>query len=140
MILMKRFYTVLSICFLSATSLLSQMYISTDLREDYDWNPKAQEWNFVSSDDEELTFFEFNAEFTMFTHTTPSMTSSYLIKETLYDEESDQYEFDVVSDVGNKYVCILDIEQDNIRFIGNIGESSSWLVRHSIKKLWLEEE
>ena len=100
---MKRFYTVLSICFLSATSLLSQMYISTDLREDYDWNPKAQEWKFVSSDDEELTFFEFNAEFTMFTHTTPSITSSYLIKETLYDEEADQYEFDVVSDVGNKY-------------------------------------
>jgi len=140
MVLMKRFYTVLFICFLSATSLLSQMYISTNLREDYNWNPKMEEWKFVSSDDEELTFFEFNADFTMFTHTTPSITSSYLVKETLYDEESDQYEFDVVSDVGNKYLCILDLEQDNIRFIGNIGESNSWLVRHSIKKLWLEEE
>ncbi|MBB00339.1 MAG: hypothetical protein CMN34_05360 [Saprospirales bacterium] len=116
------------------------MYISTNLREDYNWNPKMEEWKFVSSDDEELTFFEFNADFTMFTHTTPSITSSYLVKETLYDEESDQYEFDVVSDVGNKYLCILDLEQDNIRFIGNIGESNSWLVRHSIKKLWLEEE
>jgi hypothetical protein len=116
------------------------MYVSTNLREDYDWNPKAQEWKYVSSDDEELTFFEFNTELTMFTHTTPSMTSSYLIKEATYDEELDLYTFDVVSDVGNKYLCILDLEHDIIDFIGDIGESSSWLVRHSIKKLWLEEE
>ena len=84
-------------------------------------------------------FFEFNTELTMFTHTTPSMTSSYLIKEAIYDEELDLYTFDVVSDVGNKYLCILDLEHDIIDFIGDIGESSSWLVRHSIKKLWLEE-
>ncbi|EJF54719.1 hypothetical protein SapgrDRAFT_3070 [Saprospira grandis DSM 2844] len=119
--------------------LWSQMMISTSLREDLRYSEETGEWKLMSSDEEELTFFEFNAEMSMFKHTTPSISSAYLIKEARQDEENEIFEFSVVSDVGNHYEMVLDPNADEVRFYKDY-EEVKIMVRHKIKRIWFESE
>lgn len=132
---------LLTICLLTFLSfnMFAQMNISTNFRQDGIWDNEKEEWTIFSTNDEEITFFEFNKDFTMFKHTTASITSAYMIKSQKYDEENERYEFDVVSDVGNKYYMIFDLKNDNVRFIYE-REGSLFLVQHSIKRVWFDEE
>jgi len=132
---------LITICVLTFLSLnmFAQMNISTNFRQDGIWDIEKEEWSIFSTDDEELTFFEFNKDFTMFKHTTASITSAYMIKSQKYDEENERYEFDVLSDVGNKYFMIFDLKNENVRFIYE-REEGLFLVQHSIKKVWFDEE
>lgn len=114
------------------------MHISTSLRRDAVFNLKTQTYDLIGEDHEELTFFDFNQELTMFKHTTPSITSAYIIKSTVEDKEHERWEFDVISDVGNKYLMILDVKNNNIRFIAE-REDGTYLVQHTIKKIWFDE-
>ena len=68
------------------------MNISTNLRQDFIWDEEKEEWNLLATNQEELTFFEFNKDFTMFKHTTPSATSAYMIKSSELIEEFQHYE------------------------------------------------
>lgn len=132
---------LITICLLTfmSISVFAQMNISTNFRQDGIWDKEKEEWSIFSTDDEELTFFEFNKDFTMFKHTTATITSAYMIKSQKYDEENERYEFDVVSDVGNKYYMIFDLKNENVRFIYE-RDGSMFLARHSIKKVWFDEE
>lgn len=130
--------TVLLLTFLSV-SLFAQLNVSTNLRRDGIWDNEKAEWTIFPGNEEEITFFEFNKDFTMFKHTTTSITSAYIIKSQTYDEENETYEFDVVSDVGNKYYLTLDMKNENIRFLYE-REGDIFLVNHSIKRMWLDEE
>lgn len=129
--------TVLLFTFLSV-SLFAQLNVSTNLRRDGIWDDEKEEWS-IFPGNEEITFFEFNKDFTMFKHTTTSITSAYIIKSLTYDEENETYEFDIVSDVGNKYYLTLDMKNENIRFVYE-REGEIFLVNHSIKRMWLDEE
>ena len=120
-------------------SIFAQMSISTNLRQDATWDEENEEWIITSTNEEELTFFEFNKDFTMFKHTTATITSAYIIKSHEYDEENERYECDIVSDVGNKYFMIIDLKGENIRFLAD-RENGSYLVQHSIKRIWFDEE
>ncbi len=117
----------------------AQLIISTDLRTDGVWNDETNSWDVVSEDDEELTFFKFNQDMTMFRHITPGITSAYLIESQSYDEKLDQYTFEVTSDVGNTYVMVIDLKANQIRFVYESG-GKSYLVQHRIKKAWTAEE
>ncbi|WP_044115468.1 hypothetical protein, partial [Anaerophaga thermohalophila] len=132
---------LITICLLTFLSInvFAQMNISTNFRQDGIWDDEKEEWSIFSTDDEEITFFEYNKDFTMFKHTTASITSAYMIKSQKYDEENERYEFDVVSDVGNKYYMIFDLKNENVRFIYE-REGSLFLVQHSIKRVWFDEE
>lgn len=126
------------LCFLSITYVsLGQMHISTDLREDFSWNSRTEDWDLQNQDEDELTFFDFNKGFTLFKHTTTTITSSYKISSYVQDKDNKRWEFEIVSDVGNKYLMILDISNNNIRFIGK--GKSVYLVRHRIKRLWFDD-
>ena len=131
------FTTVLTLLF--SVQLLAQMNISTNLRQDGVYDEEKEEWTVLSSNDEELTFLEFNKDFTMFKHTTASVTSAYMIKSNKKDEERDQFELDIVSDVGNKYLMIIDFKNNNLRFIYE-SEGKLYMVHHTIKKVWFDEE
>lgn len=133
-----RLITICLLTFLSI-SVFAQMNISTNFRQDGIWNIEKEEWSIISTDDEDLTFYEFNKDFTMFKHTTATITSAYMIKSQKYDEENERYEFDVVSDVGNKYYMIFDLKNENVRLIYK-KDGSVFLVQHSIKKVWFDEE
>lgn len=136
---MKSYSITAAFCLVLSLSVSAQMRLSTDQRKDGIWDNESEEWVIVSTDDEELTFFEFNEALTMFKHTTASITSAYIIKSSTHDEENNRYEFEVVSDVGNKYLMILDVENSNIRFIHE-KDGVMLLVWHRIKSAWVEED
>lgn len=135
---MKKKIILLGIALISCFSTFAQLNVSTNLRMDFSWDNVNKEWKFESQDEESLTFFVFNKDFTLVKHTTASVTSAYMIKSQEHDEEDgrDQYIFDVVSDVGNKYMMIFDVKNDNIRFVNNDG---SHMVKHRIKSTWKDE-
>ena len=129
------FLTIL--CFMT-TIASAQFHISTNLRMDFSWDEVNDDWKFESQDEESLTFFEINKEFTMVKHTTSTITSAYIIKSSEHDEEDgrDQYIYMTVSDVGNKYMMIVDIKNSNLRFVANDG---SFMVKHRIKASWTDD-
>ena len=118
-------------------SATAQINISTDLRQDAIWDMTNEEWSVFSSDDEQLTFFVIDEDFTMFTHITPNLESAYLIRSQEYDEVNNQYSFDVVSDVGNEYLMVLDVIDENIRILYESGEETL-LIQHEIKRIWVD--
>ncbi len=135
---MKKIIFTLTIILCGMHNISAQMHISTFLRSDAVFNETTEEYDLLNEDKEELTFFEFNKELTMFKHTTPTITSAYTVKSSTEDKENERWEFDIMSDVGNKYLMILDMKNNNIRFIYT-KNGSTYLVQHSIKKLWFDE-
>lgn len=69
----------------------------------------------------------------MIKQTTATLTSAYIIKTNEKDEKSDQFELSIVSDVGNKYVMVIDFKNNNVRFIYE-SEGKVYMVHHTIKK------
>jgi|ERR1035437_3816734 hypothetical protein len=116
--------------------LYSQFHISTKICETFSWNQGA--WVLTNQDNEVSTLFDFNKEMTMFTHTTATISSSYYIKSSSHTEEK-IWEYDIVSDVGNNYHFILDLKNNNLRFIGKNKDGSLFLVRHTIKRSWSDD-
>jgi hypothetical protein len=116
----------------------AQTHISTSERSDYSWDASKSEWKLVSTDGDEKTFFEINKEYTLMKHTTPGMTSNYIIRSRKEDKTNGWWEFEVTSDVGNKYTMIFDQKKNNVRFIGN-SEGRKFLVRHEIKRVWTDD-
>jgi hypothetical protein len=135
---MKKIIFTLAIILSGIQNTSAQMHISTFLRRDAIFNETTNEYDLQNEDKEELTFFEFNKELTMFKHITPTITSAYTIKSSKEDKENDRWEFDIMSDIGNKYLMILDLKNDNIRIIYK-KKGTTYLVQHSIKKIWLDE-
>ena len=128
-----------SVIFLALSmQIIAQFTVSTDQRQDGMWDEDNQEWTILSTDDDEMTFFEFNEEMTMFKHTTSTITSAYMIKSQSVDDTGNIYEFDVISDVGNKYHMIIDLAEEYIRFVHE-KDGTTYLVQHRIKSSWTEE-
>lgn len=133
---MKRLLIILGV--LTTQVIHAQIFVSTDARTVYNWDSIGEEWILEESEDDFLTFFEFNNELTMIKHTTPSITSAYLIKSVEVDDEDgrDQIEYDVISDIGNSYMLLYDAKNENIRFIDF---KSDRMIRFEIKAVWTEE-
>lgn len=136
--MMNRIKLILLLCVI-IQPVFAQMNISTNLRQDGYWDEKNEEWVVISTDDEEFTFFEFNEEYTMFKHTTPTITSAYIIKSKKEDKEQQQFELSIVSDVGNKYTMVLDFKNSNLRFM-YVKDDYLLMVQHDIKKIWFDED
>lgn len=115
----------------------AQMHISTNLRQDGVYNETTEKFDVFNEDEDELTFFEFNKEFTMFKHTTPTITSAYLIKSFEEDEINKVWEGDIVSDVGNHYYLILDLKNEYISFVYE-SDGTTYAVIHRIKRMWFD--
>jgi hypothetical protein len=98
---MKKIIFTLTIVLCGIQSIYAQIHISTNLRRDAIFNEITKEYDLLSEDTEEITFFEFNKEFTIVKHTTPTITSSYIIKSFKEDKENERWEFEIMSDVGN---------------------------------------
>lgn len=115
----------------------AQLNISTNLRQDAVWDDKAEKWD-VLSEDKGVTFFEFNKELTLFKHTTPGITSTYIINKWEYNDSLVRYTMQVKSDVGNEYEMIIDGTENCVAFFF-WRENRYVLVRHSIKESWYKE-
>jgi hypothetical protein len=83
------------------------------------WDEKKSE--FVQYSEENVnSMFELNDTETMFTHTTPSMSSTYYIKGREFDYEKEVWTYKVLSDVGNKYIYVFDPKHNQIRAVMTI--------------------
>lgn len=116
------------------SSVFAQVTMSSECRQYFTWDSTATGWEYATIENTP-SFFEFNKEFTMFTHITLKIRSTYRVYNEEYFEEFDRYEYDIVSDVGNRYIMIIDVENDNIRMIYK-EEDTSVMIRFPIKSVY----
>ncbi len=109
--------------------------ISTDLVTTAVLNKKTEKFDDFQ-EEKEITFFEFNKKMTMFKHTTPTITSTYIIKSMKENKEKKQWECNIVSDTGNKYFMIL--QKNDVIFL-YIKNDDTYLLDYRIKRTWFEE-
>ena len=125
----------------------SQLYISTDQRKDFEWNNRTNAWDEISNK-YETTIFEFEdtaqEKMGVFVHRTDDITSAYLIKSHNYNDDYDWDEFEIVSDVGNKYsmyIKIGDNESEGYIWFSHKKDNDDWrAIKHSIKSIWTDEK
>ena len=120
------------------TQAYAQLYISTEKRIDAFWSSTKEDW-IVISEEATPTLFKFNEKMTMFEHTTTNISSTYYIKDYTYDEDNEEYHLNITSDVGNVYLMVIDINDNNLRFLYE-KNGISYAVQHNIKSSWKEEE
>ena len=138
---------ILLLLMLLASISYSQLNISTEYREDLEWNEETQEWDNVYSRSE-TTFFEFEdtikSKMGIFIHRTNDIISAYLIKSYKYSTEKDWDEFKIISDVGNKYTLYVKIgDEDSDSFLWFTYEDedgSHRAVKHTVKSIWTTED
>ena len=127
----------------------SQINISTNYREDLIWNEKTEKWDLVSSNPNEITFFEFedtiHSQKGIIIHRTGDITSAYLIKSHKYDEEYDSDEFQIISDVGNRYYLLVQMSTDKdnlgcLMFTATTEDNGFRAVKHYIKNIWVTDD
>ena len=120
-----------ALCLLSNMSQ-AQIYASCTHRDYYKYNETTEELEYLNS------MFKVNAKLTMFEHTTPDMSSSYYVSESGYDEDEKTLTMDVVSDVGNNYRYIFDMDDNKIRVLFK-RDGVVQLLIFTVKKFWTEE-
>lgn len=135
---MKSKLSILLVLTIISLSSLSQIKISTNYREDGVWNEEKQEWIIISTDEEEITSFEFNEEFTMFKHTTFSGTNSYLIKSIMnIGDYNYLIEFD--GELGTNFSLGIDFI-NNFTMIFYTKDGTSCMISRTINQKWVEKE
>jgi len=110
------------------------LFVSTNYRFDAQWDDIDEDW-YVLTEKADATLFIFNEDMTMFKHRTNTMSSDYYILSSEYQSDLDQYTLEVMSDVGNDYTMILDMADENLRFLYDRG-GKTFMVQHDIKSTW----
>jgi hypothetical protein len=128
------FFFILVLC--SQESLQPQIYISTNLRQEGKFNVTTKLYDSASRDNTELSYFEFDKNFTRFSHHTFTKTSLYRIKSAKKSEPGYRWEFDIVSNTGYSYYMIIDILNSNIRFIYK-EKGTAYLTQFVVDKFWI---
>ncbi len=136
---MKKLLTTISVFAIASLPLWGQMNISTNLTQNFAWDTETRGWVPSSEEVEDYTFFSFNEEYSMLKHTTSKMTSAYLVKSISKDTLNNDplLLLDIVSDVGNQYLMIIDINDNTLRFID---EDFTFMKSQSIKNIWTDKE
>lgn len=134
---MKSITTLCALILIGVSAISQQLNISTEGVEFYDWNEAGTEWVYASENLEEVSLFAFNEDMTLIKHTTASIQSSFYISDSWQNEDGENiFYFFVTSDVGNKYLMIVDYVNKNVRFVNNErSRMSKWIT----KKAWINE-
>ena len=133
---------IIKLCFLLlvAGSLQAQSsrYVSTSNKKTCYWNASSAAFDNCGDNAEYNSLFILNEDETMFTHTTNDMKSAYYVKEKKYLSSCSCYSYSVTSDVGNKYIYILDFDNDQlmIKSLGHKDEADDYTLIFSIKRTW----
>lgn len=133
---LNRVILFFALCLFSNMSQ-AQIYASCTHRDYYKYNEATEDFEYMNGYDEN-SMFKINAQLTMFEHTTPDMSSSYYVSESEYDENEKTLTMDVVSDVGNNYRYIFDMDDNKIRVLFKRDGVVQLLV-FTVKKFWTEE-
>lgn len=110
---------------------------STDFQEYCSWDSTSKTFVDCKGSDES-TLFTLNKEKTQIIHNTPELKSAYFIDDWNYDADKDVYVYNTTSDVGNKYVFVIDLPHNQIRIMGLDSYGWPYMIRHYVKKYWVE--
>lgn len=135
---MKTLTTLFSLLLISAALNAQTMHASTSYKEICNWNPGTSDFDRCGTNDEYASMFTLNSDETMFTHVTSDIKSSYYVTKRDYVTSCSCYEYDVTSDVGNKYTFIVDLDRDMIKIMssGHDNEKDDYLITFTIKSHW----
>lgn len=115
---MKRLIFILLVILFTGETVYAQIYVTTNTWLHGKFNKATKQYNLVSVDNNQSSSFEFDKEFTYVKHlVSEKSTSYYLIKSQKKNEVDNSWEFDIISDAGYSYFMIIDIANENIRFI-----------------------
>lgn len=112
---------------------------STDYMENCKWNDSTQKFSDCTGSDD-ATLFKLNKDKTQFVHYTPSIKSTYFVDSWSYDQPNDVYIYQVTSDIGNKYTFVVDLTSEQIRILGTDSYGKYYMIKHYIKKYWVENQ
>ena len=112
-------------------STYAQTSFTCKSRETCWWDSDSESYNNCSDSYFDNSVFIMNENEDMVVHRTSSMTSTYYITET--EVEDKFFTYDVVSDVGNKYLLMFDLEKMLIKFMGTDDEGNVFLTMYGIK-------
>ena len=121
-----------------STPAATTTYISSDSRQSCYWNSTNQKFTECGTSEAFESLFTLNALETMFVHNTKDMKSSYYVKGKTYIAENEAYNYEVVSDVGNKYQFILGKDAANFVILstGHTDSKDDYIMKFPIKKKW----
>lgn len=129
----------LSIMVLAAGVIHAQtVHISTDYKQTCYWNTSTSSFDKCGDNSEYASMFTINESETIFTHTTNDIKSSYYVKDKEYKAAYDAYVYNVTSDVGNKYMFIVDLKNKLVKIMSatHTDASDDYLIKFSIKSSW----
>lgn len=117
-------------------SLLSsaQTSITCKSRETCWWNVGNEEFDVCSDPVFDNSLFVMNKNEDMLVHKTSEMTSTYYVTST--EAEEDYITYEVVSDVGNEYTVIFDVQRMLVKFMGTDDEGDIYLTMYAIKSVF----
>jgi hypothetical protein len=121
------------ILLLMCLTLQAQSYISSDKNYLTAFNDKTEEYDLISEYDE-YNFFRINKAVTIIEHVSSEFQCSYLIKNV--EKEPKVWTFNTVSNKGEKYNIVLDLENNNIRLIFYIDKV--YMIQYTINKIWYD--
>lgn len=121
---------LLIICLLAVSSFVANAQISFSCthREICYWNDQSKSYEECYKY-KESSLFEFNKSETMFYHTIENMTSTYYVKSKEYDNLKNIWTYNVVSDVGNYYICFVQPDANLIKMLGMDGVLSMFYIK-----------
>lgn len=130
---MKRITLIIALLIFTINSF-SQVYFSCYYREYCDWNSYTESFTNCKGY-EENSMFKIMSDETMFIHTTETMKPAYYIKSKEYDEDEGILTYNVVSDVGNKYLYVFDVTNKEVR-VGIVRDDEIQMLRFKVKSIW----
>jgi hypothetical protein len=112
--------------------------MSTSYKQTCFWNSSTKKFDQCGDETEYASMFTLNADETIFNHTTSDMKSTYYVSKKQYDADYDEYEYDVTSDVGNKYTFLVDLKNNELRILssGHDNSSDDYLLTFTLKSSW----
>jgi len=111
-------------------------FFSIDGLDYCEYDSVNRNFNNCTSRPGEASLFELNAGKTMFTHTTSSMTSHYYVQSKRLDTQYNLYTYEVVSDVGNRYIFYVPSTNTGNLSIFKEAGNKSYMIKHHIRRSW----
>lgn len=117
------------------------LHITTSSKQLCYWDADTKKFDINCDDNPEyVSLFEFNADGTVITHTTSNIKSSYFVTSKKYDADYAADEYEVTSDVGNKYTFIVNLNAKNFVILsdGHSSTANDYIIKYAIKSHWTE--
>jgi hypothetical protein len=135
---MKKITQLLCFTAIAFTLKAQTVHMSTSYKQTCYWNENTKKFDQCGDNVEYASMFTINPDESMFTHVTNDLKSSYYVTKKQYDSDYDEYEYDVTSDVGNKYTFFVDLKNNLLKIMSfkESNPSDSYLILFTLKNSW----